>query len=399
MLIIAALMTVLCGLIALVWLTRYIAISRERRGGMMLRDDYRGSSSQRPHINVLVAAKDEEENIERCVRTMLEQDYGNFDLTVCDDRSTDRTGEIVARLAEQDQRLRLVTIQHLPEGWAGKNHAMHNGISRTRGEWLCMIDADCWQVSRRSLSAAAAYALDTRSDLLSVLPTQEFKGFWENVVQPICSGLMMIWFHPDKVNDPRKPNAYANGAFMLMRREAYDKIGGHEAVRACVNEDMHIAARVKQAGMNLRVVRNDGMYSLRMYNSLRGIYRGWSRIFYGTFGTFKRIGLSLLALLVVSMLPYAAAALGLALAAAGTEPRAWWIACAAAASTAVVAQLVTIFRFYRLIHARPWLTWTYLLGCVITMCCLLSALGKLRKGAKIVWRNTSYSSDHAAKRT
>jgi cellulose synthase/poly-beta-1,6-N-acetylglucosamine synthase-like glycosyltransferase len=390
MLILSATLTVFCGLVALIWVTRNISISRENRHGTILREDYAGSTGAQPSLTVLVAAKDEQETIDRCVRSMLDQEYPNFEMVVCNDRSTDGTAEIVAGIAAENSKLRLLNIDRLPEGWAGKNHAMHTGIAQTRGEWICMIDADCWQTSRRSLSAAMAYALDTDSDMLSVLPTQEFKGFWENVVQPVCSGVMMIWFHPDKVNSPKHPNAYANGAFMLIRREAYEKIGGHEAVRQCVNEDMHIAARVKQSGLRLRVVRNDGLYATRMYTSLGGMYRGWSRIFYGTFVTFKRIGLTLAAVLMVSMLPYAIAILAAVLMAAGAAQHAWWQACAVAAVAAVVAQLTTIYRFYRLVGASAGLAWTYPLGCAITALCLFNSLGKLRKGAKIVWRNTSY---------
>ncbi|KKN94369.1 hypothetical protein LCGC14_0187150, partial [marine sediment metagenome] len=110
---------------------------------------------------------------------------------------------------------------------------------------------------------------------------------------------MMIWFTPDRVNDPDHHEAYANGAFMLIRRDAYDKIGGHTAVRDRVNEDMHIAALVKSEGLKLRVTRNRSLYLVRMYTSLRGIVHGWSRIFYGTFGTFRRLSISLLVLLVM----------------------------------------------------------------------------------------------------
>ena len=384
-------LTVLCSLIALVWVSRHIMIFAEKRRGFILDENYRGKSAQRPFVSVVVAAKDEQENIERCVRSMLAQEYDNFEMIVCNDRSSDRTAEIVEVIAREDSRVRLINITHLPEGWGGKNNAMQTGIKEARGEWICMIDADCEQTSRRSLSAAVEHALDSGSDLLSVLPVLEMKGFWENVVQPVCGGVMIIWFHPDKVNSPRYPNAYANGAFMLMRREAYDAIGGHAAVRTCVNEDMHMAALVKQAGLKLRVVRNVDLYTVRMYTSLKQIFRGWSRIFYGTFVTFKRIAVSLAVLTIVSMLPYTLAALGWSMALGDAQPQAWWWACAIAATIAVALQMGVMVRYYRLTNARASLAWTYFLGACVAFACLVSALGKLRKGAKIVWRNTSYA--------
>ena len=388
---VAAIFTILTCLVFLVWISRHLMIHRERRNGFLLTEEYPGSPDDAPMVSVLVAAKDEAENIETCVRTMLRQNYPNFELIVCDDRSEDGTGEIVERIAAEDDRLRLIRIRDLPAGWCGKNNAMNTGIREARGQWICMIDADCRQTSDRTLSVAVQYALDTEADMLSVLPILEMRGFWENVVQPVCGGVMMIWFHPEKVNNPDKPNAYANGAFMLMKRSTYEAIGGHEAFKDKLNEDMHMALGVKRRGLRLRVARSQGLYLVRMYTSLPKILRGWSRIFYGTFGTAKRLSISLLVILVMGVLPYVSAALGLALAAAGAAPNAWWWACGIAGAAAVAMQLSVIFRFYRLIRAKPALAWTYVLGCLIAAAALIGALLKLRSRARVVWRNTSYS--------
>ena len=388
---VAIALTIPACLVLLVWASRHLLIFRERRDGFLLTGDHAGPPADAPLVSVLVAAKDEAENIETCVRTMLSQDYPNFEMIVCDDRSEDGTGDIVERIAAEDDRVRLVRISDLPDGWCGKNNAMNTGIREARGDWICMIDADCRQTSDRTLSVAVQYAHDTEADMLSVLPILEMNGFWENVVQPVCGGVMMIWFHPEKVNNPDKPNAYANGAFMMMKRSAYEAIGGHEAHKDKLNEDMHMALSVKQHGLRLRVARSHGLYLVRMYTSLRNIFRGWSRIFFGTFGTLKRLSISLLAILMMGVLPYVCAALGLALAAAGTRPVGWWLVCGIVGSAAIVMQQTVIFRFYRLISARPALAWTYLIGNLIAAAALVGAILKLRSGAKVVWRNTSYS--------
>jgi len=386
-------LVILSGLIGLIWISRHVEISRERRNGFILRDTYQRSTGETPapFISVVVAAKDEQDNIAACVESMLAQDYPHVELIVANDRSSDRTAEIVAEIAARDSRVTLVNIDHLPEGWGGKNHAMQHAIARARGEWLCLIDADCVQTSTRTLTVAMAHAQDTASDLLSLLPVLEMKGFWENAIQPVCGGLMMIWFKPDKVNDPRRRNAYANGAFMLMRRSTYEAVGTHEAVRSQVNEDMHFAALVKSGGHKLRVARNEGLYTVRMYSSLRQILRGWTRIFYGTFGTARRLVLSLVVLLVVSMSPYFAAAAGFLLAALGGEHAGLWRALGWVGAATVAIQVSVIFRFLKLLYGRPVFCLSYIIGCFVTMLALIAALGKLRKGAKLVWRNTSYT--------
>jgi cellulose synthase/poly-beta-1,6-N-acetylglucosamine synthase-like glycosyltransferase len=390
--ILSSTLTILSAVAALVWLTRHFMVSRERKKNDVLSPNSLGLEGPVPHISVFVAAKDEEENIEACVRTMLSQDYPSFDMTVCNDRSVDRTGDIVRSVAAEDSRLHLANIDHLPKGWCGKCHAMSNGIAaNAASEWIAMTDADCKQISPRTLSVAMRRALDSGADLLSVLPELEMNGWWENIIQPVCSGVMMIWYLPDKVNNPAKPNAYANGAFILMKRSAYEAVGKHEAVKDKLMEDMHLAARIKQAGMKLRVIQSTGLYSVRMYTSLKQILRGWSRIFFGTFGTFPKLAISLAIMLVMGLLPYLTAALGFSLGLAGGEHAAAFLAAGIVALAAVVLQLSVIYRFYCLAGARRDLFWTYPIGCIVVVVTLLMAMTKHRRGAKVVWRNTAYA--------
>ena len=379
-------LTVLSGLAALAWTTRHLLIWREEHTDEVLTENSPGPGGDAPFISVVVAAKDEQACIETCVRTMLAQDYPNFELIVADDRSTDRTAEIVSGIAREDPRLRLVNIDRLPEGWFGKNNAMQTAVASTKGAYICMIDADCRQLSHRTLSAAMQFARTHQADLLSVLPVLEMNGFWENVIQPVCGGVMMIWFPRHKVNDPGRPGAYANGAFMLMRREAYEGIGAHEAIKDKINEDMHLAARIKHSGRKLMVVRSEGLYKVRMYTSLRQIYRGWSRIFFGCFGTLRRLIVSFVLMTVAGLAPYAAAVTGL-LAAPGAAA---WV-CAAAGLAAAALQLSAIARYYRLIGVTRGLFWTYPLGCAITLVILVNSMLRLRPGAAVVWKSTTYT--------
>ena len=382
-------LTILCGLVAAVWATRHVLIWREHRRNNILTPDSPGPEGDRPRISVFVAAKDEQDNIADCLTSILRQDYGPFDVTAVDDRSTDGTGAIIEDLARRDGRLHLVQIKELPAGWCGKCHAMGTGIPTTDSPWIVMTDADCRQLSPRTLSVAMRYATDCGADLLSVLPELEMRGFWENIVQPVCSGVMMIWFPPDQVNDPARKNAYANGAFILMKRSTYQAIGAHAAVRDKLMEDMYLAARVKQAGGTLRVVRSRGLYSVRMYTSLGQMLRGWSRIFFGTFGTLPRLAASLGVLLMMGVLPYVLAIYGLV--AGSLDDSTGWLAAGLTGLAAAAIQLSVIVRFYRIVGARAGLAWTYPIGCGVVTVALLMAVGKHWPGATVVWRSTHYA--------
>ena len=389
--ILAIVLTILLGLVLLVWISRHLLLNRERRKADALTDDSPGVEGEAPSVSLLVAAKDEEENIEACVRSLLALDYPDFEVIACDDRSEDRTPGILDGIATEDPRLKVIHVTELPDGWCGKNNAMMTGIRTARGEWLCMTDADCRQTSTRTLSVAMRRALDSGADMLSVLPAFRTESFWENVIQPVCGGVMMIWFHPDKVNNAARSNAYANGAFMMIRRSAYEAIGTHEAVKTALMEDLAMARRVKRSGLALRIVRGLGLYSVRMYETFRATLRGWRRIFFGTFGSMRRLATALTLVLLMSLLPWVGTVLGFALAAAGGTEAGWWLACGIVGATAVAVQLSVIVRFYRLLEGKPGLAWTYPLGCLAAAWCLFRAILMHRPGARVTWRGTTYA--------
>ncbi len=388
------------GVAVLVWLTRHLDIARAQRDQEPLASDsFDGPPANAPRISVVIAAKDEAENIETCVRTMMDQDYPDFELIVVNDRSSDRTGAILDELAAEyraagNDRLRPVHVAELREGWFGKNNAMREGVERANGEWFCFGDADCRQTSRRTLSMAMRQADENGIDFLSVLPVLEAHSFWERVIQPVCGAIMILWFHPGRVNNPRRRAAYANGAFMLMSRSAYDRIGGHEPVRTEVNEDMHMARLAKEAGLRLFVMRNRDLYQTRMYTGFRQIWNGWSRIFYGCFGTYRRLLTSLAVLGVLSIMPYVSLLIaGVWVIVRGQPfegPWAWVVWFAAAA---VAANQILIVRYYRLTQSDPRYAPTYILGSLVAAGMLVTALSKVGGKTRTVWRGTVYRGD------
>lgn len=382
-------LTIFACLVLLVWMSRHVELFREISKGFVLTDGYVGRDLEKPMISVLVAARDEEKNIETCVRTMLEQDYPSFEIIVCNDRSTDRTGEIVRKIAEEDSRVRIVDIDRLPEGWMGKSHAMFNGIAASRGEYICMIDADCRQTSKRTLSVAIRYMRDMGAGMLSILPVLENHGFWESVIQPICGGIMMVWFKPDKVNNPAKRHAYANGAFIMMNRQAYQAIGTHEAIKGVLMEDMQFARMAKDKGLGLRVVRSRGLYLTRMYTNFSQIIRGWTRIFFGTFHSVGKLAVSIGLLLFIGISPYLLAIAGFVGWFMGLAASSWWLACGCIAAATIVIKTLAVYLFYRVIFVNPLYAPTYLLGCLVAIYVMFAAMLKRIVGGQIIWRGTA----------
>jgi len=354
----AIVMTILAGLVTLIWVSRHIQLELERRNGFELTEDYPCPAGEIGKISVLIAAKDEQANIAPCIESLLMQDYPNLEIIVCNDRSDDATGEIIHKFAAEDSRIRAIDVAELPPGWKGKNHAMHLASQLATGEYLLCIDADCKQLSPRSLSVAMQLMADRQAGLLCLLPNLEMKGFWENVVQPVGSGILM-----------------------------YDAIGGHEALRDVMQEDMAIAGLVKQRQLGLSVARSNGLYSVRMYTTFAQTIQGWTRIFFGSFPSLTRLTISLTLILMVGLFPYLAAAMGLSLG----EGDNLWRVCGYLGVATVVLQLTLMAGFYRLIRVRWELFWTYPLGVLLTAWTIFQAMLKHIPGAKITWKGTAYS--------
>ncbi|MGB2987099.1 MAG: glycosyltransferase family 2 protein [Phycisphaerae bacterium] len=388
----------LAVVIGLVWLVRYAKMGRILRKRKVLSShSYNDPPEDAPKVSILIAAKDEEDNVEACINDLLEQDYPDYELIVVDDRSRDRTPDILRRLEQQAAgRLRVVTVTALRDGWFGKNNAMREGVEASCGDWLLFTDADCRQTSRKTLSIAMREALSHDSDFLSVIPVLETRTTWERIIQPVCTLALMIWFLPHRVNRPWRKTAYANGAFMLMRRSCYEAIGGHERVRTKVNEDIQMARFAKQMGLRLRVVENDDLYRTRMYDSPLAAWRGWSRIFYGCLGSLTRLSSAASVLILLSIVPWVSlitALTGLVLADVSSV-RLWAFAACVWLVVVVLEQLVT-WRVYAVLRVEPVWSLTYVLGAIVTLGMLVNAMFKTIGATGTTWRGTTYIRRHS----
>jgi len=341
-------------------------------------------------ISVVVAAKDEEENIEACVRSILMQDHAAFDLTVVNDRSRDRTGEILAGLEREFAgRLRVVTVDVLPEGWGGQNHALRQGVAASDGDWLCFTDADCRLDSARTLSIAAREAAASGADLLSILPRMEAPTLWERCYLPICCLVFMMRLRIAEVNRADSPAAYANGAFMLVRRSVYEALGGHGRVKNELNDDIALAAMAKRQGFRIRIAGNTGLCRTRMYGSIRRAWDGWTRNFCGTLPTPRALLGALGAMLILFVLPW----LGLAgsLAALGSGPAgAGTLALCAAWGAAVLVSHAGMWAAYPFFGSSAWQSVLYPPGALFVAAIVSRAAIRSLRRTGTIWQGAHY---------
>jgi chlorobactene glucosyltransferase len=255
-------------------------------------DPSRPMPGRPPSVSTVVPARDEERGIEEAVRSHLAQDYPDHEVIVVDDRSTDGTARILSRLAAEDPRLRVIAGVEPPAGWLGKPHALFQGARAARGELLLFADADV-RYAPDALRQAVALLEERGLDLIALFPRLEMRGFWENVLMAYLP--VSYFFGPAfLLNSDRQRRAAAGaGAGMLIRAEAYRAAGGHEALRASVIDDLHLATRIRRAGGRCRMVRADRVMRLRMYRGFREIVDGFTKniayVFEGAWGFFLGI--------------------------------------------------------------------------------------------------------------
>jgi len=237
-----------------------------------------------PKVSVLVPARNEEGNIERCIRSLLSQDYPDFEVLVLDDESTDRTRLILESLAGHDSRMRVLDGQPLEAGWLGKNWACAQLATQAAGELLFFTDADTFH-QPEALSAVVTAMEGERADLMSGFPRQEVLTWGEKFLVPFFSWVM-VCFTPLSAGYRMGFPALscAVGQMLLFRRPVYQEIGGHHAVRSSIAEDLALARRIKALGYRWRMMQATHLISCRMYRSGREAYAGLSKNLFAAFG-------------------------------------------------------------------------------------------------------------------
>ena len=256
-------------LIAFAWLVTVVltlhGLSRQKP--LLATPNLRLTASDAPLVSILVPARNEQHRVlEDCIRSILAQDYGQFEVIAVNDRSTDDTGAILETIAKSDKRLRVIEGEELPPGWLGKPYAMHQALNHTRGEWVLATDADMiFEVT--ALRTAVDRVLQSNADALTLIPRFETGSFWERVIIPTWEWVFLMFTVFYRIHDPKSDRAAAIGGFFLMKRTVLDRVGGYEALKDEVMEDVRLADRIKRLRARLMIDRAPALIRTRMYST------------------------------------------------------------------------------------------------------------------------------------
>ncbi len=363
---------------------RSIAIARRSHAALRRAQDdtVAGQGDAAGLVSVIVPARNEERQIEACVRSLLSMRYPRLEVIVVDDRSDDATASIVERIARDDDRVRLVRGEELPAGWIGKPWALEQGTRVARGAWLLFTDADT-EHEPASIGAALVYARERGLDALSLLTEQTMITPAERIVLPSILWTIAFGTGPlDDVNDPARENALFNGQYILIARSAYDAIGGHRAVRGEIAEDLELARRFKADGrFRTALVGASGLVRTRMYRSFREIWDGFVKNF--ALGVRGQPLLASAALLFFALLSPVQPLLLIVALAAG----AWGVAAVIAAGM-LLASVGAGYGMRRFGFPRAGAWWLPVGGAVLTAIFATSLVKHARGG--VTWRGRRY---------
>jgi chlorobactene glucosyltransferase len=337
-----------------------------------------------PSMSIIVPARNEERQIERCVRSLLAQRHPDYEVIVVDDRSADATRAILDRIAAGDSRLRVLGGTPLPEGWIGKSWALAQGVAIARGAWLLFTDAD---TVHEPLAAASAqrYAIGEGYDAVSLLPDQATIGIAERLFLPTILFVILLGVGSlDAINDPRKrETAIFNGQYILASRGAYDAVGRHAAVRGEIAEDLELARRFKRDGrFRTCLTGSNSLVCTRMYRSFSEIWRGFVKNF-GIAARGQAATAAAGAALLACVSPLSPLVLAVLFA------RGAWIA-ALPLAIALAAVLAIAEYGMRKMRFRPGAGFALPFGLALTIAIFMASLALVGSGRGVEWRGRRY---------
>lgn len=377
-------------LASLPWIISPIVTFLRLRNSRSLDGESDVAPADPPLVSVIIPARNEAHNIERCVSSILSTTYPNLDLIVVDDSSTDGTGNAARKAASGDPRARVVTNPPLADGWFGKQWACATGAKIARGQILQFTDADT--VHSPDLVTRSVNAIErTNADLFSVAGRQELGEFWERVIQPQIFTILSIRYGgTESVNQSsRVTDKIANGQCIFVKRAPYEAIGGHAAVRTSVAEDLMLAQRFFAARKRVVLMLGVNQLSTRMYASLAEIIAGWRKnVFAGgldavPFGWLGRTVFPLALLLPPLMELLPVAVLVLAAFVSTTPGLLWW---AAIATSATLGWWVVV---YSTVRESPLYALAYPLGALVILYIFVTAV---IRGRRVSWKGRTYIS-------
>ena len=331
----------------------------------------------KPTITVIVPAKNEQQSIRATLESLLKQDYPNLKVIAIDDRSTDATGILMDELvAAQPHRLRVLHIKNLPSGWTGKVHAMAMAARESTSDWLLFTDGDV-EFASNAIRLSLAMAEQTDTDHLVTVPTMTIKRWDEGMLLGYFQIFSLWAARPWRVADPKaKRDTVGIGAFNMVRRSAYQSMGGFDSMPMEVLEDMRLGRDIKLAGFSSRVVFGRDLVRVHWASGAKGLIHVMTKNLFSAF----RFRMSIVLL----------ACLWMAIFCVGPFVALIFETVRIPGAVTLAAIGLTYMLYARQSRLSPWYALLYPIAAVLFIYILLRSMTHVLRDGGVTWRETFY---------
>jgi len=284
------------------WIFMIYLWVRSIRYSPKLNEKKHSSLYPRPKVSIIIPARNEEKNIRKCIDSLLNQNYPNFELILINDRSTDNTLSIVKQESLKDDRLKVIDIKSIPAGWVGNNWALYQGYLIATGDLLLFTDADTYHMND-SIGICVEYLIENDLDTLNLLPNILAHSLFTKLILPMYSLDRHTFCSPVDTNDPKKKAVYFHGIYFMIKRDVYEKIGTHASFKDKYSADVFIGNKLKELKFKINRVRGEFNLSTTL-RSVKYVFNQSSRIMHRSYQESKLAAIrNTLSLLVVEFSP------------------------------------------------------------------------------------------------
>ena len=355
-------------------------------------DKFENTSKSSPKVSIILPARNEEEFIGKCLDSLINQDYENYEIIVIDDSSDDKTDKIISEYAKKYSKIIPVSARPKPDGWMGKNWACMEGYRKATGELLLFTDADT-NHSKNVLSLAVAHLVSFNLDALSAIPKMLTFDFWTKITLPMISTFLHTRFSALNVNNPAKKTGYFFGSFYILKKKTYEEVGMHEGVKQEIIEDGALGKKVKELGYKMKMVRGEHLIDAVWARDKSTLWNALKRLMVPLYLRSGKIAIGIfVAVLFLLFIPFPVFAVSVSLPIESTSTK---ILCVTAAIASILIYIGAIIEAkvgleLRFVHAlfAP-------LGSLVVVLGFLSGLLQANSTSSVTWKERNYSmKDH-----
>jgi len=356
-------------------------------------DKFENISKIKPKVSIILPARNEEEFIGKCLNSLTNQDYENYEIIVIDDSSEDDTGKIIAEYAKKHSNVIPVSARPKPEGWMGKNWACMEGYGKATGELLLFTDADTTH-AKNVITLAVTHLNSFNLDALSSIPKMLTFDFWTNITLPMISTFLHTRFSALNVNNPAKKTGYFFGSFFILKKTTYQEIGMHEGVKHEIIEDGALGKKVKESGYKMKMVRGEHLIEAIWARDKSTLWNALKRLMVPLYLQSGKIAIGIFfAIVFLLFVPFPIFAISASL---PIESISGKVLCMTSAIASILIYAGAIIEVKVGLKLKLAYALFAPLGSFVVILGFLSGLLQAKRTSSVTWRGRSYSmKDHS----